>query len=73
MTNPGSTHSFILISYNGLLGISVASMDFDLIVATPMGDSVKANKILWDWLVMIGYREISIDLVLLDFKDFDLI
>ena len=51
----------------------IASMDFDLIVATPMRDSVMANKMLRDYLVMIGYREMSIDLVLFDLQDFDVI
>ena len=69
----GSTHSFVLVSFVGLLGMPIASMDFDLIVATPMRDSVMANKMLRDYLVMIGYREMSIDLVLFDLQDFDVI
>ena len=48
-------------------------MDFDLIVATPMGVSVVTSKMLRDCLVMIGYREMPVDLVLLDLKDFDVI
>ena len=48
-------------------------MDFDLIVATPMGDSVVTSKILKDCLVVIGYRELPVDLVLLDLQDFDVI
>ena len=44
----------------------VPSMDFDLIIATPMGVSVVTNKVLRDCLVMIGYREMPVDLVLLD-------
>ena len=53
--------------------MSVTCMDFDLIVATPMGVSVMTSKMLRDCLVMIGYREIPVDLVLLDLKDFDVI
>ncbi|RVW69576.1 hypothetical protein CK203_066257 [Vitis vinifera] len=49
----------------------VANMDFDLIAATPMGVSVVTSKMLRDCLVMIGYREMPVDLVLLDLKDFD--
>ena len=48
-------------------------MDFDLIVATPMRDSVVTSKMLRDCLVMIGYREMPVDLVLLDLQDFDVI
>ena len=51
----------------------VANTDSDLIVATPMGVFVVTSKMLRDCLVMIGYREIPIDLVLLDLRDFDII
>ena len=46
----------------------IVSMDFDLIVATPMGDSVVTSKMLRGCLVMIGYREMLVDLVLLTFR-----
>ncbi|KAL6311601.1 hypothetical protein AAG906_039063 [Vitis piasezkii] len=49
----------------------VASMDFELIVATPMRVSIVTSKMLRDCLVMIGYREMPIDLILLDLQDFD--
>ncbi|RVW68714.1 Retrovirus-related Pol polyprotein from transposon 17.6 [Vitis vinifera] len=48
-------------------------MDFDLIVATPVGDSVVASRMLRNCIVMIGYREMPDDLVLLDLQDFDVI
>ncbi|RVW27201.1 Transposon Tf2-2 polyprotein [Vitis vinifera] len=40
------------LSFAGLLGLPVASMDFDLIVATPMGDSVVDFDVIlgMDWL-----------------------
>ena len=31
LIDPGSTHSFVSVSFAGLLGLPVASMDFDLI------------------------------------------
>ncbi|RVX16738.1 Retrovirus-related Pol polyprotein from transposon 17.6 [Vitis vinifera] len=46
LIDPGSTHSFVSVSFAGLLGLPVASMDFDLIVATPVGDSVVAVECL---------------------------
>ncbi|RVW93540.1 Retrovirus-related Pol polyprotein from transposon 17.6 [Vitis vinifera] len=73
LIDPGSTHSFVLESFAGLLGLPVASMDFDLIVATLMGDSVVASRMLRNCIVMIGYREMPVDLVLLDLQDFDVI
>ena len=51
----------------------VASMYFDLVVATPMGVSVMTSKMLRDCLVMIGYGEMPGDLVLLNLQDFDVI
>ncbi|KAL6319785.1 hypothetical protein AAG906_036844 [Vitis piasezkii] len=51
----------------------VASLDFDLIVATPMGDSVVASSMLRDFLMMIYYRKMLVNLVLLDFQEFDVI
>ena len=62
----GSTHSFVSISFAGLLGMPIDNMDFDLFVATLLGDFVVFNKILRDCCVMIGYREMIVDLVLLD-------
>ena len=51
----GLTHSFVSISFAGLLDIYVTTLDFDLIVATPMGDYVVASKMLKNFLVMVGY------------------
>ncbi|RVW89663.1 RNA-directed DNA polymerase-like [Vitis vinifera] len=73
LIDPGSTHSFVSVSFAGLLGMSIDNMDFDLFVATPLGDFVVVNKILRDCCVMIGYREMTVDLVLLELQDFDVI
>ena len=71
--DPGSTHSFVSVSFDALLGMPVANMDFDLIVATSMGDSVVTSKMLKDCLITIGYREMPVDLVPLNRQDFDVI
>ena len=73
LIDPGSTHSFVSISFVGLLGIHVYSIDFDLIVATPMRDSIVTSRMLKNCPMMIGYREMPVDLVLLDLQDFDVI
>ena len=73
LIDPGSTHSFVSVYFAGLLGMPIDNMDFDLFVATPLGDSVVLNKIIRDCCVMIGYREMTVDLVLLDLQDFDVI
>ena len=69
----GSTHSFVSVFFAGLLGMPIDNMDFDLFVATPLGDSVVVDKIIRDCCVMIGYREMTVDLILLDLQDFDVI
>ncbi|RVX00506.1 Transposon Ty3-G Gag-Pol polyprotein [Vitis vinifera] len=73
LIDPGSTHSFVSVSFAGLLGMPIDNMDFDLFVATPLGDSVVVNKTIRDCCVMIGYKEMTVDLVLLDLQDFDVI
>ena len=55
LIDPGSTHSFVAVSFVGLLDMHVNTMDFDLIVATPMGDSIMASKMLKNCPIMIGY------------------
>ena len=42
----GSTHSFVSVSFAGLLGMPIDNMDFDLFVATPLGDFVMVNWLL---------------------------
>ena len=64
--HPGSTHSFVFVSFAAFFGMSIDNMDFDLFIATPLGDFVVVNKILRDCCVMIGYREMTVNLVLLD-------
>ena len=69
----GSMHSFVSISFAGLLDMHVTTLDFDLIIATPMGDFVVVSKMLKSCHVMIGYQEMSIDLALIDLQDLDVI
>ena len=63
----------LVISFACLLGMLIDNMDFDLFVATPLRDFFVVNKILRDCYVMIGYRKMTVDLVLLDLQDFDVI
>ena len=73
MIDSCSTHYFVLISFAGLLDIHISTMNFDLIVATPMGDFVVTSRMLKNCDVMIGYREMPFYLALLDLQDFDVI
>ena len=56
-----------------MLDIHIAVIYFDLIIASPMEDFVVTSRMLRNCPVMIGYREMPIDLVLLDLQDFDMI
>ena len=73
LIDPVSTHSFVSVSFARLLGMSIDNMDFDLFFATPLGESVVVNQILRDYCVMIGYKEMTVELVLLGLQDFDVI
>ena len=55
LIDPGSTHSFVSVSFAGLLDMHVTTMYFDLIVATPIGDFFMASKMLKNCPIMIGY------------------
>ena len=48
LIDPGSTHSFVSVSFAGLVGMSIDNMDFDLFVASPLGESIVVNQILRD-------------------------
>ena len=50
LIDPGSTHSFVSVSFTGLLGMPIDNIDFDLFVATTLGD------FLW----LIKYLEIVV-------------
>ena len=73
LIDPGSTHSFVSISFSSLLDMHISTMDFDLIVATPMGDYVVTSRKLKNCHVIISYGDMLVDLVLLDLQDFDVI
>ena len=48
-------------------------MEFDLCIATPIGRSFLATQVLKDCPILIGDRELPMDMILLNLYDFDLI
>ena len=56
LIDPSLTYYFVLVYFVHLLGMSVASTDFDFFIATPMRDYFVTNRMLRDCLVMIGYK-----------------
>ena len=69
----GSTHSFISSRYAKLCDKKLGLMDYDLFVATPMGDSLVCNSILKSCVIQIKDREMLADLILMDMYDYDVI
>ena len=51
----------------------VGSLNFDLIVAIPMGHSIVDNIMFGGCLMITSYMEMLVDLVLLNLEDFDVI
>ena len=69
----GSTHFFISSRYAKLCDKKPGLMDYDLFVATPMGDSLVCNSILKSCVIQIKDREMLADLILMDMYDYKLI
>ena len=69
----GSTHSFISSRYAQLCDKKLGLMDYDLVVAIPMGDSLVCNSMLKSYVIQIEDREMLADLILMDMYDYDVI
>ena len=69
----GSTHSFISSRYAMLCDKKPGLMDYDLFVATPMGDFLVCNSMLKSCVIQIEDREMLADLILMDMYDYDVI
>ena len=52
---------------------SVELLAYDLIVKSPLGHSVKVNRVYKNCPLMVHDREFSVDLIALPFHEFDLI
>ena len=65
----GSTHTFISSRYARLCDKKLGLMDYDLSVATPMGDSLVCNSMLKSCVIQIEDREMLADLILMDMYD----
>ena len=69
----GSTHSFISSRYAKLCDKKPGLMDYDLSMATLMGDSLVYNSMLKSRVIQIEDREMLADLILMDMYDYDVI
>ena len=73
LIEPGSTHSFICTKHVFDRMPSVEQLPYDMLVTSPLGHSVKVNRVYKNCHLMTHDREFSVDLLVLTFHEFDLI
>ena len=73
LIDPGSTHSYICIEQKSEKFPSVELLAYDLLVTSPLGHSVRVNRVYKNCPLMVHGRELSVDLIALPFHEFDLI
>ncbi|XP_070055112.1 uncharacterized protein [Nicotiana tomentosiformis] len=69
----GSTYSYVSSYFNSYLVVPRDSLSASECVSTPIGDSISVDHAYRSCVVTIGSLETSIDLLLLDMVDFDII
>ena len=69
----GATHSFVSTSYAKHLGIAPTALLSDFSVGTPIGVVMLVNTQYLDCVVIIGGRELLVDLLPIHMRDFDVI
>ena len=73
LIDAGSTHSYICMEQmNDKLPL-VELLAYDLLVTSPLGHSVRFNRVYKNCPLMVHDREFSVDLIALPFYEFDLI
>ena len=73
LVDPGSTHSYICIDQLSDKLPSVEPLAYDMLVISPLGNSVRANRVYKNYPLMVHDRQFSVDLIALPFHEFDLI
>ena len=73
VVDPGSTHSYICIEQLSDKFPSVEPLAYDMLVTSPLGHSVRVNRVYKNCPLVIHDREFSVDLIALPFHEFDLI
>ena len=73
LIDPGSTHSYICMEQMSDKLPTVELLDYDLLVTSPLGHSVRVNRVYKNCPLMVHDREFSVDLIVLPFHEFDLI
>ena len=73
LVNPGSTHSYICIEQLSAKFPSIEPLTYDMFVTSPLGHSVRVNRVYKTCPLKVHDREFSDDLIALAFHEFDLI
>ena len=73
LVDPGSTHSYICIEQLSVKLPSVEPLAYDILVTSPLGHSVRVNRVYKNCPVIVHDREFFVDLIALPFHEFDLI
>ena len=73
LIDPGSTHSYICMEQMNDKLPTVELLDYDLLVTSPLGHSVRVNRVYKNCPLMVHDREFSVDLIAFPFHEFDLI
>ncbi|XP_074323441.1 uncharacterized protein LOC141660359 [Apium graveolens] len=69
----GATHSFVSTSYAKHLDIASTALILDFSVGTPMGVTILVNSRYLDCVVRVDDRELLVDLLPIQMRDFDII
>ena len=73
LIDPGSTHSYICTEHVFDRMPSVEQLPYDMLVTSPLGHSVKVNRVYKNCHLMTHDRQFFADLLALPFHKFDLI
>ena len=73
LIDPGSTHSYVCIEHVFDKITLVGRLLCDMHVTSPLGQSVKVNRVYKNCPIVIQDREFSANLIVLPFQEFDLI
>ena len=73
LIDPGSTQSYICMEKMSDKLPSVELLAYDLLVTSPLGHSVKVNRVYKNCPLLVHDREFSVNLIALPFHEFDLI
>ena len=73
LIDPGFTHSYICTEHVFDRMPSVEKLPYDMLVTSPLGHSVRVNRVYKNCHIMTHDREFSADLIAPPFREFDFI